>query len=85
MDTDNPWRSFHQRQKHCTIDGLHYPASTENTMYGDTASLCHLTDDDIDMYNVVRNNDKVSGICGAIFATKEGKKWYRFICEEVAA
>ena len=49
MDTDNPQRSFQQRHKHCTTDGVQYPEFTENTMYCDTASLCHLTNDDTDM------------------------------------
>ena len=52
------------------IDGVQHPAFTGHTMYSDTASLCHLTDDDSDMYDVVVICDKVSGIGGAIIATK---------------
>ena len=82
MDEDNPRRSFHQRQKHCMIDGNRYPAFTDNTMYGDTASSCHLTNDDTDMYDVVLINDNVSGIGGAVTATKKGKKRYIFVNED---
>ena len=61
---------------------IQYPAFTENIIYGDTASSCHLTDDNTDMCDLVLINDKVNGIGGAIFATKKGKKWYRFICKD---
>ena len=63
------------------IDGVHHPAFTENTIYGDTASSCHLTDADrSDMFDVVVMYGKVNGIGGAVIASKKGKKRYRFIC-----
>ena len=63
-------------------DGVQYPAFTESTMYGDTASLYHLTDGDSDIYDVVVIIDKFSGIGGVVNATKKGKKWDRYICDD---
>ena len=81
MDEDNPRKSFHQRRKHCMIDGNSYPAFTDSRMYGDTATSCHLTDDDTGMYDVVLINENVSGIRGDETATKKGKKWYIVVNE----
>ena len=82
MDRDNSQRSFHQGQKHCMIDGFQHPSFTENTMHGDTASSCHLTNDDSGMFDVVIICAKVRGIGGSVIATKKGKKRYRYICED---
>ena len=43
-------------------------------MYGDTASLCHLDDDDTDIYDVVHIHNRLSGIGGAVIVTKKGRK-----------
>ena len=43
-------------------------------MYGDTASSCHLDNDDTGMHYVVDIHDCVSGIGVAVIVTKKGKK-----------
>ena len=42
------------------------------TMYDDTASSCHLDNDDTDMHYVVDIPDCVGGIGGAVVATNNG-------------
>ena len=44
--------------------------------------MCHLDNHDTDMYNVVHIHDCVSRIGGTVIATKKGKKWYKFECED---
>ena len=57
----------------CTINGCTYPTFTKNTWIGDSGAICHITNNDSSMYDIVCINETISGVSGEVQAMKIGK------------
>ena len=57
----------------CTINGRTYPTFTKNTWIRDSGAMCHFTNNNSSMYDVVHIAETISGVSGEVQATKIGK------------
>jgi hypothetical protein len=57
----------------CTIDGAKYPSFTEDTMFGNSGTSCHILKSDNSMYEVEQIHESIGGIGSDAKATKKGK------------
>ena len=57
----------------CTIDGDTFYLLMKNTWFGDSGASCHITNDDICLFDVIGINELIQGNARNVPATKKGK------------
>ena len=57
----------------CTMDGETFQLFTKNTWIGDFCALCHITNNDIGLFNITKIYKLVQSSTGHMFTTKKGK------------
>ena len=53
----------------CTIDGASFHLFTKNTGIGDSGALCHITNDDKGMFDIIKIDKLIQGSSGTMPAT----------------
>ena len=57
----------------CVVDGMTYPSFTDDTMFGDSGSSCHIRNSAEGMFDVEDIDDQIGGVGNNIRATRKGK------------
>ena len=57
----------------CVVDGISYPSLTDDTMFGDSGSSCHIRNTTEGMFDVEDINNQIGGVGNNIHATRKGK------------
>ena len=57
----------------CTIDSAKYPPFTDDTMFGNSGTSCHIRKSDKDMYDIEAINESIGSIGNDVRSTKKGK------------
>ena len=55
------------------VDGASYPSFTEDTVFGDSGSSCHIRNTMEVMFDIETTNKQIDGVGNNIRATRKGK------------